>query len=66
MNIDDMLFNQLKIRKKPERKGFKKFLKIIKQNEYDPSNLWHTTMKSKAIKAGLIDEELNILREDVD
>lgn len=66
MNIDKMLSDPLKFRRKPERKGFKKFLKIIKQNEYDPTDIWHACMKVKAIKAGLIDEDLNILKEDID
>lgn len=64
MKLNDMLYNPLKRHKRPERTGFKKFLTIIKRNEYNPSNLWQASMKSKAIKAGLIDEELNILREE--
>lgn len=63
MRLEDMLSNPLKIHKQPERRGFKKFLTIIKRNEYNPSDLWQASMKSKAIKAGLIDENLNIIKE---
>jgi hypothetical protein len=63
MNLDDMLNNPLKIHKRPERTGFKKFIKIIKRNQFDPTDLWQASMKAKAIKAGLIDENLNILKE---
>ena len=63
MNLDDMLNNPLKIHKRPEKTGFKKFLKIIKRNQFDPSDLWQASMKAKAIKAGLIDNDLNILKE---
>lgn len=63
MNLDDMLNNPLKIHKRPEKTGFKKFIKIIKRNQFDPSDLWQASMKAKAIKAGLIDNDLNILRE---
>ncbi len=63
MKLDDVLSNPLKIHKKHDRPGFRKFLRIIKRNEYDPTDLWQASMKAKAIKAGLIDEELTILRE---
>lgn len=63
MKLDDVLSNPLKIHKRPDRTGFRKFLKIIKRNQYDPSDLWQASMKAKAIKAGLIDENLNIIRE---
>lgn len=63
MNLDDVINNPLKIHKKPDRAGFRRLLKIIKRNEFNPSDLWQASMKSKAIKAGLIDENLNILRE---
>jgi hypothetical protein len=63
MKLDDVLNNPLKIHKHPDRAGFRKFLKIIKRNNFNPSDLWQASMKSKAIKAGLIDEELNILKE---
>jgi hypothetical protein len=61
MRLDYVLNNAMKIHKKPERTGFKKFLKIIKQNQYDPSDLWQASMKAKAIKAGLIDENLKVV-----
>ena len=63
MILDDVINNPLKIHKHPDRTGFRKFLKILKRNEYNPLDLWQASMKAKAIKAGLIDEELNILRE---
>ena len=63
MRLDDVLNNQLKMHKKKECNGFKKFLKIIKNNQYNPSDLWQASMKAKAIKAGLIDTDLNILKE---
>lgn len=63
MKLDDVLNNAMKIHKRPDKPGFKKFLKIIKRNEYDPSDLWQASMKAKAIKAGLIDEDLNIIKE---
>ena len=63
MKLDDMISNPLKMHKKPDKTGFRKFLKIIKHNQYNPSDLWQASMKSKAIKAGLIDEDLNILKE---
>lgn len=63
MRLDDVLSNPLKIHKQPDRSGFRKFLKIIKRNEFNPSDLWQASMKTKAIKAGLIDEELNIIKE---
>jgi hypothetical protein len=63
MRLDDILNNPLKIHKKKPQPGFKKFLKIIKNNQYDPSDLWQASMKVKAIKAGLIDENLKILKE---
>ena len=63
MKLDDVLNNPLKIHKKPDRTGFRKFLRILKRNEFNPSDLWQTSMKSKAIKAGIIDEELNIIKE---
>ena len=63
MRLDDVISNPLKIHKRPERTGFKKFIRILKRNEYDPSDLWQACMKAKAIKAGIIDEELNILKE---
>lgn len=63
MKLDDVISNPLKIHKKPDKPGFRKFLRILKRNEYDPTDLWQTSMKAKAIKAGLIDEELNIIKE---
>ena len=63
MRLDDMLNNPIKIHKQPDRIGFRKFLKILKKNQYNPSDLWQASMKAKAIKAGLIDNDLNILRE---
>lgn len=63
MRLDDVLSNPLKIHKRKATPGFKKFLNIIKRNEFNPSDLWQASMKSKAIKAGLIDEQLNILKE---
>lgn len=63
MGLDDVLSNPLKIHKKPDRAGFRKFLRIIKRNQYNPSDLWQASMKSKAIKAGLVDEDLNIIKE---
>ena len=63
MKLDDVLNNPLKIHRKPDRAGFRKFLRIIKKNEYNPSDLWQASMRSKAVKAGLIDENLNIIKE---
>lgn len=63
MLLDDIIANPLKRHKRPDRPGYRKFLKIIKQNSYDPTNRWQASMKEKAIKAGLIDENLNILKE---
>jgi hypothetical protein len=63
MLLDDIINNPLKLHKKSTTPGFKKFLKIIKRGEYNPQNLWQACMKEKAIKAGLIDEDLNILKE---
>jgi hypothetical protein len=63
MKLDDMLNNKLKIHKQRDTPGYRKFLTIIKENRYDASDLWQASMKAKAIKAGLIDENLNILRE---
>lgn len=63
MNLDDIINNPLKRHKQRATPGFQKFLKIIKRGEYNPKNLWQASMKAKAIKAGLIDEELNILKE---
>lgn len=63
MKLDDVLSNPLKIHKKPDRAGFRRFLRILKRNEFNPSDLWQASMKAKAIKAGLIDEELNIIKE---
>jgi hypothetical protein len=63
MKLDDMLNNTMKIRRQPDKPGYRKFLKILKQNQFNPTNLWQASMKAKAIKAGLIDENLNILKE---
>lgn len=63
MNLDDILNNPLKRHKQRERTGFKKFLRLIKNNQFNPTDLWQASMKAKAIKAGLIDEDLNIIRE---
>ena len=63
MRLDDVLNNPLKRHKSKITPGFKKFLLIIKRNEFNSSDLWQASMKSKAIKAGLIDEQLNILKE---
>lgn len=63
MKLDDMLNNKMKIHKKPERFGFDKFLRILKRNGFNPSDKWQASMRAKAIKAGLIDEDNNILKE---
>ena len=65
MSLNDILNNKLKlVPKSPKTDGAKKFISILKRNEYDPRNLYHRKLKSLALAAGLIDEQLNILQEE--
>jgi hypothetical protein len=61
MNLDDILNNKLKHPKKKKRVSCQKIIQLILDNKYDPSNPTHVRMKNRAVEAGVIDENLNII-----
>lgn len=61
MNLDDILNNKLKHPKKKKAVSCEKIIQLILENKYDPSNPTHVRMKNRAVKAGVIDENLNII-----
>lgn len=61
MNLDDFLNNKLKHPKKKKRVSCEKIIQLIINNEYNPSNPTHVRMKNRAVRAGVIDENLNII-----
>ena len=61
MYLDDYLNNNLKHQKKKPIMSYEKIKHLILTHTYNPSNPTHVRMKNRAIKAGIIDEELNII-----
>lgn len=61
MNLDDYLNNKLKHTKKKKTVSCEKIVQLILENKYDSSNPTHVRMKNRAVKAGVIDENLNII-----
>ena len=61
MILDDKLNNNFKHMHKKEQTSCKKIIDLILSNKYDKSNPTHVRMKNRAIKAGVIDENLNII-----
>ena len=61
MNLDDYLNNNLKHVKKKKGTSCDQIIHLIITGTYDSSNPTHVRMKNRAIKAGVIDENLNII-----
>lgn len=61
MKLDDILNNNLKHNHKKRQTSGDKIIKLLLTHTYNPSNPTHVRMKNRAIKAGIIDEKLNII-----
>ena len=61
MNLDDKLNNNFKHMHKKKQTSCDKIIYLILNHQYDSSNPTHVRMKNRAIKAGVIDENLNII-----
>lgn len=63
MNLVDKINNPLKRHHKKPSSSAGQIIKLIRTNQYDPTNRIHVYMKNTAIRQGYIDEELNIMKE---
>lgn len=63
MTLTDKINNPLKRHHKRPSVSAQKIIRLIRTNNYNPSDKLHVRMKNIAIKQGYIDEELNIIKE---
>lgn len=61
MILDDKLNNNFKHMHKKKYTSYEKIINLILTHQYDKTNPTHVRMKNRAIKAGIIDENLNII-----
>ena len=63
MNVMDVIYNTTKLHHKKPTVSAKQIIKLLRTNQYDPTNMVHNEMLKVAQRQGYIDKDLNIIKE---